>query len=97
MADSRHLEVSKNGSTNQHKIWRGDGSCPSEPYSQLKFPSFKNGTWCTAATLQTGKSLNLSKFPSVLDTVVWVGSGSKALSTQFMSYRTFIVKLYYKY
>jgi len=57
MADGRHLEKSKNGHTlflcnaftGLQKIWHGDANWPSEGYGQLKFLTFKNLRWRTAA------------------------------------------------
>jgi len=36
--------------TNQHDIWYNAAYWPSEPYRQLKFQTFKNSSWQTAAS-----------------------------------------------
>ena len=46
----------RNGSTNLHEIWRDDTYWASELERNLKFPTFKNRRWRTAAILNNEKS-----------------------------------------
>jgi len=41
--------------TDLHKIWHDDAVWPSEGYEQLKFPTFENPRWRTAAILKKRK------------------------------------------
>jgi len=59
MVDGRHhkIKIEKrpylhNALTDVHKIWHGDANWPSEGYGQLKFRTFKNLRWRTAAILK---------------------------------------------
>jgi len=66
MADGRHLENRKrpclrNGLTDLHKIWDDDAFWPSEEDGQLKFPTFENPRWRTAAILKKRKRPYLRK------------------------------------
>jgi len=44
------------GSTDLREIWYDGAHWDSEPDRKLKFPTFKNPRWRTAATLKNGKS-----------------------------------------
>jgi len=60
MAEGRTLAKSKtsylrNASTDLHKIGHDDAFWPSEGYGQLKFPTFENSRWRTAAILKNQK------------------------------------------
>ena len=57
MADGHILKNRKrpylrNTVTDLHKIWHDDAFWPSEGYGQLKFSTFKNPRWRTAAILK---------------------------------------------
>ena len=76
MADGRHLKIEKrpflgNGSTDLHKIWHGDAYWPSERYGQLKFPTFKNPRWRTAAILKVEKRPYLLNGLTDLHNLAW--------------------------
>ena len=54
MADAAILKIEKcpclrNGLTDRHENWLGDAYWPSEPEGQLKFGTFQNPRWRTAA------------------------------------------------
>ena len=51
----------RNGLTDLHKIRYEDAFWPSEGYVQLKFPTFRNPNWRTAATLKNKKPPYLYK------------------------------------
>jgi len=44
-----------NSLTGRHNVWRDDAHWPSEPDRQLKFRTFKNPRWRTAAILENRK------------------------------------------
>jgi len=46
----------QHGLTNVRKIWHNDAYWASELGRKLKFPTFKNPRWRTAAILKNGKS-----------------------------------------
>jgi len=46
----------QNGSTDVRKIWHDDAYWASEPDRKLKFPTFENPRWRTAAILKNEKS-----------------------------------------
>ena len=48
-----------NGLTDRHSIWHNDAHWPSEPDQQLKFRTFKNPRWRTAAIFKKSKSVVL--------------------------------------
>ena len=62
MADGCHLEQIENGPylrnnfTNRHEICHGDAYWVSEPDRKLKFRTFKNRSWRTAAILENRKT-----------------------------------------
>jgi len=77
MADGRHLKKSKtphlrNGSIDLHKIWYGDAFWTSEGYGQLKFSTFKNTRWRTAAILKNRQTaLSPQWFDRSAQNVAW--------------------------
>jgi len=71
MADGRHLEnrqtaISPHALTDLHKIWHDDAFWPYEGYGQLKFPTFENPRWRTAAILRNCKRPYLRNGPTYL-------------------------------
>ena len=46
-----------NSLTDQHTVWQDDAYWSSVPYRQLKFRTFKNLCWQTAAILENGKTV----------------------------------------
>jgi len=47
----------RNALTDLHKIWQDDALWPPEGYGLLKFPTFQNPRWRTAAILKNLKSI----------------------------------------
>jgi len=62
MADGRHLEKSENwsyirsGLTDWRNIWHADAHWPSAHYWHLKFRTFTNPRWRTAAILKNRRT-----------------------------------------
>ena len=50
----------RNGLTDLREIWHGDAHWASEPDRKLKFPTFKNPRWRTAAILKKLKNRHIS-------------------------------------
>ena len=82
MADGRHPEnllYREKGSTDLRKIWYDDAHLASQPDRKLKFATFENPRWRTAAILKKSKIGHISGMECILG----LRSGSEVKISNF--------------